>query len=261
MRAASWLAPVLAIVGLIAGCSSGPDPVTGGSGFTRVYTPQPPLFVNGSMAVLLTNASGFSARAVLTEAAPAFQSQPVTGQLLGREGKLLFAPDPTDTEDRTSRRAGFSFLWDVKDNSGYLLCEVLQGCAPRSSSLRVTNVITRSSQAAPERVDGHPCELERVEVRMNDGGTRHFEVWRALDLQGLPVRISATNSAAPVTLTLSRIRLAAPAAEVFVVPDGFTTYSSAEALVDEVAARQLNLRRKGPLPADPLIDTTLPPPR
>jgi hypothetical protein len=66
---------------------------------------------------------------------------------------------------------------------------------------------------------------------------------RATDLNGFPVRIQS-QKAALLTLNFSKIHLEAPAAAVFSPPDGFSKYATPEAMADELAAREHNLRRR-----------------
>jgi hypothetical protein len=208
-----------------------------------VFTPQVPPFVNGPMAVLLTNTTGFSARTTLqSEAFPGPQHQK-TGQLLCRGSKLLFAPDPDESAKKQSRVGGFSFLWDLAENQGFLLSEALQGYAPVASRLLVTNLVTGMIQATPRKIAGYKCEPADARVQMSDGSTAILQLWRAGDLKGLPVEISWSGPAPPLTLTFSKIRLEPPPADLFALPDGFTKYNSPETLADELALRQNNLHR------------------
>jgi hypothetical protein len=211
--------------------------------FIGVFTPQLPPFVNGPMAVLLTNTTGFSARTTLkSEAFPGPEHQK-TGQLLCRGSKLLFAPDPDESARKQSRAGGFSFLWDTAESQGYLLSEALQGYAPIASKALVTNLVTGTIQATPRKVAGYQCEPADARVQLSDGSTAILQLWRASDLKGLPVEIMSTGPAAPLTLTFSKIRLEPPPAEMFALPDGFTKYNSPETLADELALRQNNLHR------------------
>jgi hypothetical protein len=175
-----------------------------------------------------------------------------SGQLLARGTKLLYAPESDEATDTHKHPGGYSFIWDVAAGKGYVLCEALQGYAPVSADLHVTNVSVEPGQAAAQRVSGHPADSAHAIVRMNDGSSAGFEMLRAMDLNGLPVRIESTTNSSVFTLSFSKIRLEQPAAEILSPPEGFTKYATPEAVADELAARQNNFRRKNPDLTQPL---------
>src|SRR3974390_2029780 len=81
----------VALVGLgvwVAGCSQNRD-----NGFSRIPTPQPPAFVAGPLAVLLTNTSGFSAQVTAVGESMSEGDVPLRGQLVGSGPHLFFAPE------------------------------------------------------------------------------------------------------------------------------------------------------------------------
>jgi hypothetical protein len=206
--------------------------------FTRVPTPQVPAFLNGPIAVLLTNTPGFSAQVKMENPATPKKDQRGSGQLLGRGAELLFVPEATQAGEKPSRGGGFSFIWNVASASGYVLCEPLQGYAPISSSVQVTNVIWQPRPAATEKLAGRLCSVAVGVFQLNDGTSASFEVCRAPELQNLPLRIVALTNANALTLTLAKPRLEPVAPDQFSPPAGFTRYTSIEALADELAARQ-----------------------
>jgi hypothetical protein len=228
----------------ITGCSSREKFEARERGLTAVITPQTPVFFTGPACVLLTNAGGFSARLTVQTEGIAEPERNFSGQLLGLGNKLLFAPDPGASSQKRVRDGGFTFIWDVAENRGYALSEALQAYAPVSSSTHVTNIIVSASQTAPQRFAGHACQLAVAILQKGDGGSASFELLRATDLKGLPVRISSSTNSPSLTMVFSKIRLESPGAEVFTPPDGFTKYTSTEAMADELAAREHNLRRK-----------------
>ncbi len=210
-----------------------------------IPVPQPPVFLDGPMALLLTNVNGFRAHAVL-ESGPSPQGvEPVAGELLGQGGKLVFAPGPSRSGGKRSRTGGSAFLWDVSANRGYLLNDPLQAYAPIPASHQFTNITASStlSGAAPEKVAGHPCQPFEVTVAASDGSATLCRLWRATDLKGLPVRITCAWNGRPLTLTLSKVRLEPLPEDLFLPPKDFTKYNSAAALINELAARQQNLKR------------------
>ncbi len=238
--AAGALALALA---LGAGCSHSKKGSRGGA-FTMEPVPPVPVFLNGPMALLLTNGSSFHARAVLEIGSP--PQQTFTGELMGQGGSLVFAPVANSAADKRSSSLNSAFIWDVPANRGYLLNDPMQAYAPISSSRQFTNVVTGAapSSSQGERVAGHTCQPCEAVVAASDGTITAFRVWRASDLNGLPLRITCTSAGAPQTLTLSKARVAALPGDLFQPPAGFTKYDSAEALVSELAARRYKLKSR-----------------
>ena len=236
----------LLIATLAAGCASSSTKATRAREFQVMPTPVAPLFLSGPMALLLTNADSFRARVVMETAVPSQATQRTAGELIVRGSKLLFAPEPTKVARKQPRPEDSAFIWDVNGNCGYLLNEPLQAYAPISSNRQFTNVTTGAAlaSAAPEQVAGHSCQAAEVTVTASDGVATIFRVWRAADLKGLALRIHSPSSGAPVTLTLSKVRLDAVPNDLFLPPNGFTRYESAEAMMTEMALRRVNLGRK-----------------
>lgn len=247
-----------AVILVVTGCS-GPNATVLRQGFARVVTPRPPAFLAGPIALLLTNGAGFSARAEVQEESSLDKQSSSSGELLARGTKLLYAPNSAESTDAHHQPGGYSFIWDAAECRGYVLSEALQGYAPISSALPVTNIEFNPSKAGAQRISGHPCEPATATVRSADGATADFEILRAMDLNGLPVRIQAAAKPNPLTLTLSKIRLEAPPADVFSPPEGFTKYPNPDAMADELAARQNNIRRRNRGQMEPPSDLGRPP--
>lgn len=237
---------------LAAGCSGHHGTAGGKGGFTRVVTPQPPGFLTGPLSLLLTNWAGFSARVEVQAQSSLDSDRNSSGQLLGRGTKLLYAPEAGEIPDGHRQPGGYSFIWDLAENRGYVLSEALQAYAPVSSDLRVTNLAIQAANIATQRFSGHPCDSATATARTADGTAAEFELLRAMDLNGFPVRIQAVTRANPITLNFSKVRLEPPPAEVFSPPDGFTKYPTPESMADEIAARQQNLSRKNREPIQPI---------
>jgi hypothetical protein len=222
---------------LVAGCARDR------SGERQIINPRLPVFFGGAASLLLTNGGGYSAR--ITEQVGAVMAPEMqwSGQLLSQGSKLRFEPDAKGSADKGQRTAGFSFLWDVAEGSGYIFSETLQGYAPIAPTLRATNVVLRAEPAASQKIEGHPCEAAEATVNRSDGSAIGFQVWRASDLGGLAMKIAAAASSTPLTLSLSRVRLERLPPDVFAVPNGFIKYASLEAMLTELTVRQHNLRR------------------
>ena len=255
-QAISWRLTAACVVALMLGIGpgcSGPGKAARRSGYARVVTPLPPAFLTGAASLLLTNNSGFSARVEMQSENSMGTHTTSAGQLLGRGAKLLYAPETKDAADAAARPGEYSFIWDVAENRGYVLSEALQGYAPVNSALHITNVESGVSRMGAQRVAGHPCEAATVTLRSADGPVSTFEVLRAMDLKGFPLRIDGGTNAIPFVLTLSKFRAEAPAENIFSPPDGFTKYPTPEAMADELAAREHNLRRKSSPFGEPLL--------
>jgi hypothetical protein len=237
---------LLLIAALAAGCASSSTKADRAGGFQVMPTPVTPLFLNGPMALLLTNADGFRARVVFESAAPSRAVQALAGELIVRGSKLLFAPEPTKVAKKQPRPEDSAFVWDVNENRGYVLNDPLQAYAPISSSRQFTNVTEAAAvnSRPPEKIDGHPCHVAEVTVTASDGVATAFQVWRATDLKGLPLRIQCSSGGVPLTLTLSKVRLEAVPNDLFLPPNGFTKYESPEGMMTEMALRRVNLSRK-----------------
>jgi len=246
----TWGQRLLAGVGRLGGCVVAAAVAATGCAHSKnkdrigIIPPPVPPFLNGPMAVLLTNSPGFSCHLVMTSGSPPVPGETVSGQLLCRGSQLLFAPDAHWLGGKRFARAGFGFVWDVGAQQGYILSEALQGYAPISSQVQATNVLALPAHFASEKVEGHHCQRTELEVGSTDGTKALFQVWRAADLKAAPLRIASAAPGRPVIVNLSNIRLEAPSIRLFVPPDGFTRHDSVETLMAEMAMRQENLKRK-----------------
>jgi hypothetical protein len=94
-----------------------------------------------------------------------------------------------------------------------------------------------------ESIAGHECQQESALVCSDDGSTNLLQVWRAADLRGIPLRVSAGSNATASVLTIMKIQFGRPA-EFLMSQEGFTKYDSPDAMVTELVARQHNFSRK-----------------
>lgn len=208
--------------------------------------------MTGPASVLFTNWAGFSARVEIQTPGAVSTDSTSSGQLLGRGTRLLYLPETGENTDTHRHPTGYSFIWDVAESRGYVLSEALQAYAPMAADLHVTNVVLDIGKGSAQRFTGHPCEPATATVRTADGTVAGFELLRAIDLKGFPVRIESATNVMAFTLTLSKAQLEQSPPDVFSPPEGFTKYATAEALADELAARQNNLRRKSPIQMQPM---------
>ncbi len=243
------LSSVVAFALLSGGCSHSRDKL-GESTYTHSFAPQAPTFMTGPSSVLLTNRPGYTARVTIQSedlSHPAARA----GQLYCGGGTLFYGPEAKGADGKTVDDSGFAFVWDVAKSEGFVLSEALQGYAPFSSSQRVTNVTFQSASVVGTagKEPGSPAEAE---MQLGDGTKARFHVWRASGFNGPPLRISTITNATPFDVRITNVRIGPPPAELFSPPNGFTKYSSPEAMMDELVARKLNLRRKAAPELPPL---------
>jgi hypothetical protein len=227
--ATTWL---LLVAATMAGCSSRSREQYQLPEVAQVA--QPPEFLTGPAAVLLTNLDSYSARVSIERPGAAGAAHAKTGQLLGQGSQLIYAPAGSDK----------TYLWDVQRRSGFILSEALQGYAPFSSAIEVTNLTTISQTAGPasETINGHPGHAAQVAVAANDGTNYVFSVWRAADLNGFPVQIKSLTGPVEYTLNFSQVRPENLPPKLFLPPDGFIKYASAEAMANELLSRKNKAR-------------------
>ena len=153
---------------------------------------------------------------------------------------------PTSASRKQPPAAGAAFVWDVAGNSGYMLNDPLQAYAPIAANRQFTNITVSAapSNSAPERVAGHPCQPTDVTVAASDGSATVCRAWRATDLKGFPMRITCASNGTLLTLSLSNVRLEALPGDLFRPPNDFTKYNSAQALMNELEARQQDIKRR-----------------
>jgi hypothetical protein len=233
---AIWLWPLVALVfatGMFTGCASHREERE----LKRIIAEpvEPPVFLTGAVASLLANnGSGFSARVLLEEPGETNKAREVTGQLLGQDGTLIFA---RATGDKT-------FVWNPNLGSGFVLSEALQGYAPISSPVQTTNIAKVAEVAGPagERVNGHPGHEIEFVATSNDGSSARFTMWSASDLSGFPVRIRMLTDPKQRILNLLDVRLEHLSPKLFVPPDGFTKFSTPQAMAGELISRRSKLK-------------------
>jgi len=234
---------LLLVAALATGCAHSSRDAAFGVAAGQPPPSQPPVFLSGPMALLFTNVSGFRARVVLEEGVPGTQA--TTGELIGRGGNLLFLPTVDKAALKRSLAAGSAFSWDVSAHRGCIISGPMQAYAPITSSRLFTNFVNSAvAGAAAERTEGHSCQRVEAVVAADDGSITAFRLWRATDLQGLPLRITCTSGSTPLTLTLSKPSLEIPPDDLFLPPAGFTKYDSALTLLGELSIRQQNLKRR-----------------
>src|SRR5882672_2580327 len=94
--------------------------------------PQALGFFSAEVNALFADARGFKARVNIEPVANASKSESTQlgGALWGRDGKIIFIPDPTIRKHKYAGAAGTTFTWDNKSGEGYAVNELLEGIAP-----------------------------------------------------------------------------------------------------------------------------------
>jgi hypothetical protein len=225
---------------LLAGCASEKKQE---AALGRLGDEAPPAFLVGPASIALTNFDGFSANVVSTTSAAA-EARAYSGEVIARQGRLIFQPFTT-ARIKKGRivRGGIFFIWDAVRQRGYVLSEALQGYAPIAAPSQIT-IVTPENMAQPpaERVNGHPCHRSGKMLVLRDGSTAKLTEWQADDLKGFPVRVRAESGGQVVTADFSEVRLDVPGLELFAPPGGFTQYASGAALINELMIRESSMK-------------------
>ena len=239
------LGSVLALVGMVAGGCAHSEKAVRVDTVRRAFTAEPPPFMKGPGSLLLTNADGYAAHAVLERGAASEKTNSLSGELLVRGGKLFFAVESNGAKSGRSAVGAVSFVWDTTANGGFVLSDALQGYAPISSNLKFTNVTVVSSPPGASGSRADPAGVnQEATIAVNDGSLASFRVWRSSKPAGLPVRIESISGGTPFTLTLSKVQAVAPTPGLFEPPSDFTKYETAESMMYEIVTRQQNARRR-----------------
>jgi hypothetical protein len=255
MFSMSWLA----LAALLAGCASRPKVLYHAGDET------PPVFLTGPAAMLLTNIEGFSAKLTVSMPAAEGGHRTMTGDLLGRQGALIFQPASVLKGNRARREGRMIFIWNETLHSGYVLSDALQAYAPTAATVAPTNVALKTSAGAEEEANGHRCRRIEAIVQCGDGSSERFQMWEAEDAKSFPVRIRTESASREMTLELSDVRLELPPPELFGPPDGFIRYDTPGALMNDLIIRQSALGkgaggRPAQTPSDdgPMLDNWRP---
>jgi hypothetical protein len=230
---------------LFAGCSSEEREQ---AALARMGDESPPDFLVGPASAALAGFDGFWANVVstasATPAAAAAAAPAASGQLIERQGRLIFQPLTTaNIKKGKIVHGGMFFIWDSARQNGFVVSEALQGFAPISAPCQVTNLTPENKEPVAEPANGHPCHRIEVRAALSDGSTAQLTEWRADDLNRFPVRVRAESAGRAVTVDFSDIRLAIPPPELFAPPAGFTQYATAAALINELMIRESSLKK------------------
>jgi len=103
--------------------------------------------------------------------------------------------------------------------------------APETVTEWTTDYQVQKIRLGREKVDGHPCERNRVTVTGKGSAPQTATVWNATDLAQFPVRIEIHQPEATIMLHYTAISRARPAAKDFEPPPGMVRHESVERLL------------------------------
>ncbi len=206
----------------------------------------PPDFLTGPEAVVLTNLNGFSAHVTWTTTTADGLSKNKSGDLLGRDGVLLYQPTLAIKGKRARTEGGLFFLWDETRHGGYVMSEALQGYAPLPANSTTASGFAIANEGIREDVDGHPCHRCQAIITLDNGEKMRLTLWQADDQSHFPLRIESLGGMNRVTLNFSDVRVQYPNHNLFLPPDGFTAYPTSAALMNELIVRDSTLSKKPP---------------
>lgn len=233
------------------------------------------------LALLLTTASGVKAQDIawMLEQAPVVSM--VLAQLLEKapsfsargEVKVTSRADPIpSTAQGSVESKGGDLRWEINladINSGQLsetaktLLKQVNGDRLLLLTLRraaVNELIFRRAGAyieqplpqgklsAPrphqtsEVVAGHSCIRERITVRTGDGRTHDVVVWRAKDLQKLPIQVQFAEGGEVIRVRFENVRFRTIQAQRFERPGSLTKHETIEDMMQWVLAQKIRKR-------------------
>lgn len=204
----------------------------------------PPMFMTGPISLVLTNLGGFSAHVVCTtNNGPEGRERVTSGEVLGRDGKLIFQPELAVKGKRAKTEGGLFFIWDTTQHTGFVMSEALQSYAPLTSSATQEQgtALTLAREGIQRDVNGHHTHQCEAVIDLSNGQKQLVTLWQADDERHFPVRIEMVNGFGRTTLDFSQIRRESPSQDLFMPPEGFTPFNSAVAMMNELIVRDSRL--------------------
>jgi len=198
-------------------------------------------FFNSEVNTLFTNAQAFKAHLAVEPLVPQRTNNlsRLSGELWGRDGKLLFVPDPSTRRYKYSGAAGTSFIWNNSTRKGYAINGLLEGFAPLPA-YGSTNFTPdyQSVLEGTEMIAGEVCQKYRVTSVLESNRTNTLLVWKAPSLSGFPIQIQSGMDFNSRLLKFSKVRFESVPDDVLSLPEGLTRYESVDAMLYELARRE-----------------------
>jgi len=224
---------------VLSGCARDDRPIFTMEERLQASAPEPPPLLSVPVIALFTNEPSFGARGRIEYAAGS-NRRPLEGAFLHRANQFLFA---AQAQEKRGRGREMTFIWDAAANTGRTLNDALPGYASIQNRPLITRVQSTGRAPANDKINGHPCTQEKLSFTLSDTSEWQLTIWRADDLQGLPVRIRSDAGPSRFTIDLTDIRLQEPSAALFETPPDFTRYETPKAMFDEMFRRESLTRR------------------
>ncbi len=101
---------------------------------------------------------------------------------------------------------------------------------------------TSRAKPATEVVAGRSCVREPISVRDGEGRTHQVVVWRAKDLQELPIQVQFTEGGETIRIRFEDVRFRTIQAQRFQVPAGLSKHETIEDMMQWVLAEKIRKR-------------------
>jgi len=98
---------------------------------------------------------------------------------------------------------------------------------------------TEVTELGKETFDGHDCVKNKVVVSDKEGNKHESTVWNAKDLKNFPVKVVSNEQGRATVIVFKDVNFKKPAASDFEAPADFTQYTSQQAMMQAIMAKQM----------------------
>ena len=98
---------------------------------------------------------------------------------------------------------------------------------------------TAKTVLGKETIDGHACVKNKVIITFEQGEPLEAVTWNATDLKDFPVQIQTKEKANTAFVRFTEVHLEKPDASLFEPPSGYTSYSDAQDLMQDVMKKYM----------------------
>jgi len=96
-----------------------------------------------------------------------------------------------------------------------------------------------TTELGKDTVDGHACVKTKAVVTDDKGNKHEYTVWNASGLKNFPIKIETTQEGRNVTLSFKDVKLSKPEASQFEPPPDFKSYTSMQAMMQDVMMKRM----------------------